>query len=187
MAKVLIIDGYNIIGAQGRMRRDRAILEQERLSLVRDLEIYAVGSSFSEILVVFDGYPTDRDVGLFRSRLLRIHFSEGAGTADRVIVELSRKYRERAAVVSSDREVVQAVTSFGSESVSAQGFLSRFRQRTAAPRQNGPSPSGPGFGKDEEEPEGEGRGSFSSMTRKKGNPHRLSKKERAQKRLFDKL
>lgn len=185
MAKVLIIDGYNIIGALGRMRRDREMMERERLILLRNLEVYAGGSAFSEIILVFDGYPTDRDLALVRSGVVRVCFSEGARDADTVIVELSRRYRERAAVVSSDREVVQAVTASGSESISAQRFLSRFSVRIGQESLSGRTPPESGYGKDED-PDG-APPSSAVFRKKKGNPHRLSKKERAEKRLFDKL
>ncbi len=182
MAKVLIIDGYNIIGARGRMRRDREVLEHERLTLLRNLEIYAGNSAFSEIILVFDGYPTDQDLVHVRSGLVRVCFSEGARNADVVIMDLARKYRDRAAVVSSDREVVQSITASGSESITAQRFLSRFHLRTSPTALPGKGESASEYGKKEDE-----ELSSSPFRKKKGNPHRLSKKERAQKRLLDKL
>lgn len=185
MAKVLIIDAYNLIGAQGNKGGDRARMESVRSDLVRDLEIYASGRDFSEVVVVFDGYPTERDLFLIRNGLLTVRFSEGATDADEVIRHLAGRYRERAAVVSSDRELVRSITASGSESITSQGFLSRFERRllktSPVSRPSGLSVSG--FDKDEADP-GPGGPPFRE---KKGNPRRLSKKDRARKRLLDKL
>ena len=185
MATILIIDGYNIIGAQGRMRQNREWMERERNTLVRNLELYAGGRAFSEIILVFDGYPTDRDLTLIRGGAIRVVFSEGQRDADTVIAELSKRFRERAAIVSSDREIIRAVTGSGSESISSQRFLSRFSVRASDfPLPSGPDRPSSDFGKGEDDRDGAGS---SLARRKKGNPRRLSKKERAQKRLFDKL
>ena len=111
---------------------------------------------------------------------IRLVFSEGAGSADAVIVTLAARYRERAAVVSSDREVVQRSRSFGAETLSAQEFLGRMAARSL-PGGGGRNEADGGEEEDDEDP------SPSTFGKKKGNPRRLSKKERAQRRLLDKL
>ncbi|MDA8027786.1 MAG: NYN domain-containing protein [Nitrospiraceae bacterium] len=178
MARILILDGYNIIGARGAMRRDRELLARERASLVREISVWGAGRDFSEIHLVFDGYPTDRDLLLVGSGGVRVVFSEGAGTADTVIVALAGRFRERAAVVSSDREVIREISRLGAEPVSSRDFLVRLG-RPAAPGRSSP-PEDP-YGKDPEEPPAP------TFGKKKGNPRRPSKKERAQRRLLDKF
>lgn len=179
MARILILDGYNIIGARGAMRRDRELLARERASLVREISVWGAGRDFSEIHLVFDGYPTDRDLLLVGSGGVRVVFSEGAGNADSVIVDLAGRFRERAAVVSSDREVIREISRMGAEPVSSRDFLMRLGRPPAPGR---PSVPDDPYGKDPEEPP-----PSPTFGKKKGNPHRLSKKERAQRRLLDKF
>lgn len=180
MARILILDGYNLIGARGRMRRDTEVLARERQGLLREISVYAGSRSFAEIHLVFDGYPNDRDLLLTPPTGIRLVFSEGAGSADAVIVTLAARYRERAAVVSSDREVVQRSRSFGAETLSAQEFLGRMAARSL-PGGGRRNEADGGEEEDDEDP------SPSTFGKKKGNPRRLSKKERAQRRLLDKL
>ena len=178
MARILILDGYNLIGARGRMRQDGEVLARERQGLLRELSVYAERGTFADIHLVFDGYPNDRDLLLTPPPGIRIVFSEAAGSADAVIISLAGRYRERAAVLSSDREVVQKARSFGSETLSSQVFLERLAARSGkggGPRQER------GDGEDDEDPPP------STFGKKKGNPRRLSKKERSQRRLLDKL
>ena len=125
MARILILDGYNIIGARGAMRNDREALARERQRLLREVSDWAVGRDFPEVYLVFDGYPTDRDLLLVGSSAVRVVFSERAANADAVIVELARRFRERAAVVSSDREVIREIRAVGAEPVSAKDFAER--------------------------------------------------------------
>ncbi|MCL5285177.1 MAG: NYN domain-containing protein [Nitrospirae bacterium] len=180
MARILILDGYNIIGARGAMRRDRDLLARERASLVREISAWAQGKDFPEIHLVFDGYPTDRDLLLTGSGTVRVVFSEGAENADAVIVALAGRFRERAAVVSSDREVIREIARLGAEPVSSRDFLARLGR---AGERSPVRPSAPGAdsGKGDEEPPPPSYG------KKRGNPRRLSKKERAQRRLLDKF
>ena len=176
MARILILDGYNIIGARGAMRRDRELLARERASLVREISAWAAGRDFTEIHLVFDGYPTDRDLLLVGASGVRVVFSEGAENADAVIVALAGRFRERAAVVSSDREVIREVARLGAEPVSSRDFLSRLGRLPARPAASSPEEND----RDEEPPP-------STFGKKRGNPRKLSKKERAQRRLLDKF
>ena len=103
-------------------------------------------------------------------------FSEGAENADAVIVALAGRFRERAAVVSSDREVIREVARLGAEPVSSRDFLSRLGRLPARPAASSPEEND----RDEEPPP-------STFGKKRGNPRKLSKKERAQRRLLDKF
>ncbi len=176
MARILILDGYNIIGARGAMRRDRELLARERAALVREISAWASGRDFPEIHLVFDGYPTDRDLLLVGASGVRVVFSEGAQNADAVIVALAGRFRERAAVVSSDREVIREVSRLGAEPVSSRDFLARLGRVPARTEAVPPGDSG----REEEPPP-------PTFGKKRGNPRRLSKKERAQRRLLDKF
>ena len=109
---------------------------------------------------------------------VRIVFSEAEGSADAVIVKLAGRFRERAAVVSSDREVIQLSRSFGAETLTSQEFLGRLAVRSV---QRGDVRQASEERDDDEDPPP------SAFGKKKGNPRRLSKKERAQRRLLDKL
>ena len=91
--------------------------------------------------------------------------------------ELARMAREGGAVVSNDREVRRAAERAGAIVVTTDQFLARLDQRAASTE--GPAPGEPDAAKDvEDEPV---RGP------RKGNPRRLSKKDRATKRALGRL
>lgn len=55
MKPLLIVDGYNVIGAWSEAEKKGWSLDESRDRLMRQLEDYA-GFSGEEILLVFDGY-----------------------------------------------------------------------------------------------------------------------------------
>ena len=59
MKPLLIVDGYNVIGAWSEAEKNGWSLDESRDRLMRQLEDYA-GFSGEEILLVFDGYQSER-------------------------------------------------------------------------------------------------------------------------------
>lgn len=59
MKPLLIVDGYNVIGAWSEAEKKGWSLDESRDRLMRQLEDYA-GFSGEEILLVFDGYQSER-------------------------------------------------------------------------------------------------------------------------------
>ena len=119
----LIVDGYNLIRQSKSFRHlDRQSLELGRDALIDSLSKYKRLKSH-RITVVFDGahapHPApSRD----RVKGIRIVFSRSGESADSVIIRMARAEREKALVVSSDREVVRSSEAFGAATISAEGF-----------------------------------------------------------------
>ena len=134
MKPLLLVDGYNVIGAWDVPRAERLSIEEARDRLVHLIADYA-GYSGEEVIVVFDGHYTDRPV---RSRMtvhgVEVVFTKHAESADNYIeaaCEVAPKWR-RVRVATSDA-VEQTVTlGRGAVRISSREFLLELTQvRTA--------------------------------------------------------
>ena len=174
MGHIVLIDGYNVIGSEGRFRKDRDVLARERENLIRRLSEYrSLLAPDTEIQLIFDGFPSDREPFRHRGGGVTVLFSEEEGSADAVIVRLSERFGNRAIVVTSDREVILRVRQSGTQAVGAREFMDRVgvRRTNAAPHT---------FRDEKPEEDDE----YPRPQSKKGNPRRLSKKERARRRTL---
>lgn len=130
MKPLLLVDGYNVIGAWSVPRAERLTIEEARDRLVHLIADYA-GYSGEEVIVVFDGHYTDRPV---RSRSsvhgVEVVFTRHAESADNFIeaqCEQAPKWR-RVRVATSDA-VEQTVTlGRGAVRVSSREFLMELEQ-----------------------------------------------------------
>lgn len=111
MKPLLLVDGYNVIGAWNVPREEHLTIEQARERLVHLIADYA-GYSGEEVVVVFDGHYTDRPT---RSRMMmhgvEVVFTRHAESADNYIeaaCDAAPKWR-RVRVATSDA-VEQTVT-----------------------------------------------------------------------------
>ena len=107
MKPLLIVDGYNVIGAWREAERKAWSLDECRDRLMRQLEDYR-GASGEEIVLVFDGYQSDR-----RVRTEEVHgnltlvFTKHGETAD--------SYIERIVAQTPKYRTVRVATSDGLE------------------------------------------------------------------------
>lgn len=125
---ILLVDGYNVIGAWNWLKevRDRDGLEEARRQLVEALLGYSSYQNY-ETEVVFDAQyqdnPGSREV---ITSYLSIYYTDFRQTADSYI-ELScsrfrndyRKFERRLIVATSDRAQQQTVVGYGAEWLSA--------------------------------------------------------------------
>ena len=110
MKPLIIVDGYNIIGAQKRNFSMMQDLETCRDHLCSDLEDYA-GFTDSEIMLVFDGYQSEN---VLRSEdkhgNLTVIYTKHGETADSYIERVAAtipKYREIYVATSDNLEQSQ--------------------------------------------------------------------------------
>jgi len=166
----LLIDGYNLIHADPSARANG---EEETETLLETLRRYKRYKGHS-ITVVFDGYeggmPTE---GTERVKGITVIHSRLGEKADQVIERIARKWGGSCVVVTSDREVADAVERSGAAVIASSDFIDRLEMVEYLALK----------GETEEEEEEGGK----LNTRKKGNPHRKSKKERAKERRLKKL
>lgn len=125
---ILLVDGYNIIGAWPELMelRDLQGLEVARTSLAETLANYSAYRGF-ETLLVFDAYgqPQGHHREVFTQHL-SLHFTSFGQTADSYI-EIScakfrndiRKFEKRLIVATSDRAQQLTVVGYGAEWMSA--------------------------------------------------------------------
>lgn len=174
----IIIDGYNLIRQSDSLRRfERLGLEKGRKELIKRLALYRKLKGH-RITVIFDGWiggPLREE----RQKEEGIHiiYSRRGERADEVIKRIARKRSgEELVVVTSDREIAEAVGRSGGVAIPSPEFETRMILEGEAMvlREKGVSP--------EEDDDGEiGRSG------KKGPSRRLSKKERLTERRRRKL
>jgi len=174
----IIIDGYNLIRQSDSLRRfERLGLEKGREELIKRLAPYRKLKGH-RITVVFDGWiggplreERQQEAGI------RIIYSRRGEKADEVIKRIARKRSgEELVVVTSDREIAQAVERSGGVAIASPEFETRMilEGQMALLGEKGVSP-------EEEDDEEIRRGG------KKGPSRRLSKKERLTERRRRKL
>ncbi len=166
MSLHVLIDGYNLIGQTKHLSMiERRGLEEGREALLEQLATYR-RIRHHPVTVVFDGAFADipRNA-VARHKGVNVIFSRPGESADTVIERLVSRERERAIVVSSDREVLDFAYRHGAATISSVEFEHTMRSLT----QNHASPAD--FGDKEEK-------GWTPTTRKKGPSRRLSKRIR---------
>jgi len=162
----LIIDGYNLLGAQSAAKSEMA-----RESLLHDLSAYRHRKGHP-LTVVFDGWQQGDSVEHRDHRAgVQVIYSRRGEKADQVIQRLAREYGSDCAVVSSDHEIVATARAYGATVMTAQLFMSKL---TASGFSPGPIPGKELDSGEDKQPR---RG-----PEKKGNPRKLPKAIRERNR-----
>lgn len=173
MAKHLIIDGYNLLGARGKLGaklgKDAESIREE---LLRELSLYRTRTTHA-VSLVFDGWQQGMGTERHEHRAgVELLYSKKGERADQVIQRLAKEYGADCAVVSSDREVADYAREMGAFVMRAEEFDRQLRKAGAVPRRRTP---GVGLGeKDESE--------VPRRSDKKGNPKKLPKALRKRQR-----
>jgi|OpeIllAssembly_1097287.scaffolds.fasta_scaffold101259_2 predicted RNA-binding protein with PIN domain len=145
---MIIVDGYNVIGAAGEFGLALSLPDKE-VRLLRLLSMFrSRRRSRQAMLVVFDGHYGKLAAGPRRYSQLGIQVEWALGeTADAVI---ARKVRAAARareieVVTSDEQVLRAIASSGAKGVRSREFLAElsrvFVDAPAAEKPEAPDPS----------------------------------------------
>ncbi|MEM8542976.1 MAG: NYN domain-containing protein [Cyanobacteria bacterium P01_H01_bin.119] len=125
---LLLVDGYNIIGAWPALLQAQAAgLEQARSELVELLVNYSAYRGF-ETHIIFDAYaqagPSNQEVVTQHLRIYYTHFGQTADTyIEKVCAQFredARKFTQRLIVATSDRAQQLTVKGYGAECLSAQ-------------------------------------------------------------------
>lgn len=160
----ILVDGYNVIGSEEGLR---GALEDKRNRLLRQLSAYYQLKGYP-VTVVFDGWRSGWGSEVEAKRDgLTIVYSQRGEKADSVIIRRARQKGSGTIVVTSDREIRNAVQRFGAVALYAGEFSAILRNLETA--------------RDSEEPDSRPR------LPKKGNPRRLSKNERKRREKLKKL
>lgn len=130
MKPLLIVDGYNVIGCWTEAERKRWALDASRDRLLHLLQDYS-GYSGEEIILVFDGYHSDRLTSTEEDHagVLLVYTRHGE-TADSYIERLvaqTPKYRQ-VRVATSDGLEQSQVLSTGAARMTSRELLRELRQ-----------------------------------------------------------
>jgi len=166
----ILIDGYNVIGIY------HGDMEVQRNHFLNALMEYKKKKGH-EITVVFDGWKGVRKETTTVSGGIQIIYSGTGERADDVIKRILRSSRKKWIVISSDRDIMNY--SWLQDCVPVQSAIFE-RKMFEATRHKGKEPA---LQQDEDDiPEDE-----ASPSRKKGNPRKISKKERLLRDAVDQL
>ena len=124
MKPLLIVDGYNVIGAWSEAEKKGWPLDESRDRLMRQLEDYA-GFSGEEILLVFDGYQSERTTTTEEKHGdLTLVFTRHGETADSYIERVTYELRGRrkVRVATSDNLEQLIILGHGALRLSASAF-----------------------------------------------------------------
>jgi uncharacterized protein len=173
MTMHLIVDGYNVIRQSPQLQLlDAMDLQAGREALMELLAHYR-SRSHHQITVVFDGWQHG-DVRESRDRFqgILIVYSRRGERADEVIKRLLQRDRERALVVTSDREIQVCAEQVKAAWINASQFELSYLH----------SPAG-----DQDADQESGGAAASRGTNKKGPARRLSKRQRQLQHRLKKL
>jgi len=165
MSVHILIDGYNLIRQSPALSDiDCRSLEQGREALLECLSSYKRVKHYP-ITVVFDGADADTHMERrTRWKGIAVVFSRPGELADSVIKDIVNRERERAVVVTSDRDIADFAAKHGAETVDSIEFEGKMKMAVQPD---------PGLTDLRDEEEG-----WIPTTRKKGPSRRTSKRER---------
>ncbi len=169
----IIIDGYNLI----RQSKTLSALDQQDIMLGREALVDRLAAYRKikphRITVVFDGrHSPILSVQSNRQNGISMRFSRRGESADDVIKRMAGREREKALVVSSDREVADSAACCGAATISARQFEARITMAA-----NLDSPIG----------EAEDSSGWTPTTKKKGPSRKLPKRQRRNRMKIKKL
>ena len=136
MKPLLLVDGYNVIGAWDVPRAEHLSIDEARERLVHLIADYA-GYSGEEVIVVFDGHYTDRTVRSHQAMHgVEVIFTKHAESADNFIeAQCAAAPKWRHVRVATSDSTEQTVTmGRGAVRISSREFLMELTQTRATGR-----------------------------------------------------
>jgi hypothetical protein len=173
MSLHIIIDGYNLIRQSPSLSRlDEQDILLGREALVDKLAAYRK-IRHHPITVVFDGQNSPAfSHQRHRQKGISIRFSPKRTSADEVIKRMASREREKALVVSSDRDVIDYAAACGAATISAPQFEAKIEMAGHF---------------DRHDDETDDSRAWTPTTKKKGPARRLSKRQRRNRFKIKKL
>jgi predicted RNA-binding protein with PIN domain len=130
---IVILDGYNVIGAWPELRQLKDVsLEEARLSLISAAAEYQAITG-NKVILVFDAYrspgrPTPRED---RQNRVQVVFSDEEQTADEWIERLVAKYqnkRRNIFVATSDQTEQTVIFGYGAYRIPVREFIAKVKE-----------------------------------------------------------
>ena len=136
MKPLLLVDGYNVIGAWDVPKKEHLSIDEGRERLVHLVADYA-GYSGEEVIVVFDGHYTDRTVRSHTTMHgVEVIFTKHAESADNFIeAQCAAVPKWRQVRVATSDSIEQTVTmGRGAVRISSREFLLQLTQTRSVGR-----------------------------------------------------
>ena len=113
MKPLLVVDGYNVIGAWKEVQKNGWSIDESRDQLIRALQDFS-GYANEEVVLVFDGWQSDRrtttDDLLGNIRVVFTHHGETADSYIERLVAQTPKYRSVRVATSDGLEQSQVLS-----------------------------------------------------------------------------
>ncbi|MDI6800601.1 MAG: NYN domain-containing protein [Thermodesulfovibrionales bacterium] len=171
----IIIDGYNVIGI---LHKDMEKARDEFIGLLMGYK----KSGHHDITVIFDGYKSGAGVEQTIVRGgIKVIYSRLGERADDVIKRVVSSEKKEWIVVSDDRAIINHAWASNSIPIPSERFYEIASREAKQTNQNLSMESADEFLDKAEEDE------FGNAPSQKGNPLKLSKKQRAVRRVMGKL
>ncbi len=196
----IIVDGYNFIfNSYFKVRFKSDELQKLREETINFLSKY-YNAKRNKVVVVFDGYNTDELCeSKYNRQNIEIIYSKKDEKADDVIVRLAKSITGSLIIITNDNDIRRRVSSANCSCLNVDEFI-RLAENIIAQGTSGVSKSYGGYNninrgtagtkgvaEDGEEEYEDGIARRRGAGEKKGNPHRLSKKERLKMKKIKKL
>lgn len=185
----IIIDGYNFIfNSYFRVKFESHELQKLRDEMINFLSKY-YNVKRNKVIVVFDGYNTDEPYeSKYNCQNIEIIYSKKDEKADDVIVRLAKSTVGNLIVVTNDNDIRRRACDVNCSCSGVEEFK-RLIENIIASDENGEKHryTAGGLIADKEEYDEDGIAPKRRTGQKKGNPHRLSKKERLKIKKMKKL
>ena len=188
----IIVDGYNFIfNSHFKFRFKSDELQKLREETINFLSKY-YNVKRNKVIVVFDGYNTDEpSESKYNRQNIEIIYSKKDEKADDVIVRLAKSITGSLIIVTNDNDIRRRASGDPCSCLDVDEFIRLAENIIAQGTLGGQTVHG-GYPGDiaedvEEEEYGNGIAGRRGGGEKKGNPHRLSKKERLKMKKIKKL
>ncbi|MBA4542375.1 MULTISPECIES: NYN domain-containing protein [Thermoactinomyces] len=125
----LVVDGYNVIGADPQVRWNPVSLEEERGKLIRDLSEYQAMTG-RRVFLVFDAHQTPGAQVETNQEKIAIYYTRREETADEFIERFVKKYKSphrSIYVATSDYLEQRMVFGQGAYRISSRELLEEIR------------------------------------------------------------
>ena len=182
----IIVDGYNFIfNSYFKIRFKSDELQKLREETINFLSKY-YNVKRNKVVVVFDGYNTgEPSESRYNRQNIEIIYSKKDEKADDVIVRLAKSITGNLLIVTNDNDIRRRASSASCSCLDVDEFI-RLAENIIAQGIYGGGIESIAEGAEEEDYE-DGISGRRGGGAKKGNPHRLSKKERLKMKKIKKL
>jgi len=184
----IIVDGYNFIfNSYFKIRFKSDELQKLREETINFLSKY-YNVKRNKVVVVFDGYNTgELSESKYNCQNIEIIYSKKDEKADDVIVRLAKSITGNLLIVTNDNDIRRRASSASCSCLDVDEFIRLAENIIAQGIYGGIKGIADGTNWREEEDYEDGIAGRRGGCVKKGNPHRLSKKERLKIKKIKKL